>query len=222
MSKKLNEQKVFEVAFKNYYRRKKPQGATDLRNDPGYVTEIAQDYYQAAIGTVYAKDFRAFFRWLAETEQFFADDYNFKLKVREWGATRVERKKEGKLPEEFERYVNLYGFLADLVHVKEAPGNCDCIYRKIDAICFNLPTLHEHRKGFLGLSEKECFRRFWEWLRQAGITPEHLERMEQEMRKFNDEVARARASGNAEEYYLRKLNPKHRRAVEQEMQGDGG
>lgn len=219
MSKRLNEQQAFEVAFKIYYRRKKPQGSADLRNDPGYVSDIALDYYQAAIGTVYAKDFRAFFKWLAETEQFFADDFVFKRKVREWGATRIERKKEGELPEEFEQYVNLYGFLASSVHVKEAPGNPECLYHKIDTICANLPALHQYRKGFIGLSEKGCFARFFEWLRQAGVLPEHLERMELEMQKFNDEVARARASGNAMEYCLRKLNPKHRQVVKREMQG---
>lgn len=205
MPSKANIQKIFESEFKYYWKKKKPAGRKELREDPAYVLQVAGDYYKQAASLLNAIEIKSFFEWLARDEPYFADDHLFARKLKEWSSSRGERSKADKLPEGFANYINLYGVLAQWLSVHE--NDCrrladlpiiphsECPYHRINIICTNLPALHKFRKDFIGQSEEECFRRFYEWLRQVGIKDEHLTRMSNEIQKFDDKVNLTRGTG---------------------------
>ena len=209
---KKSDAKRFEEEFIFYFCRKRPNGKREFKEDTGYVQQLAAAYYKQTIGNVYPSDFKGFFTWLATEEPYFTDEHKFRLRVYDWSRRRKDIKATEEIDEEFLQYVYRYTYLADLVHLREAPGIVDCPYRRISILCDNI-DVRPIKNSFLGKTKTECFQAFFNLLQDRGISAEVIERMEKEMREADDELAEARASGSVPNYYLKKMDPSTRGLV---------
>jgi len=209
---KKSDLKRFEEAFVFYFCRKRPNGKREFKEDTNYVKQLAAAYYQQVAGNVFPSDYGRFFDWLATEEVYFVDEHKFRLRVNDWSRRRKEIKADIEIDEEFLQYVLRYACLADTVHLKEACGIGDCLYRRVSILCDNI-NVHPLKNSFIGKTKAECFQAFFTLLHDRGVTADVIDRMEKEMRAADDELAEARASGSVPNYFLKKMDPSTRGVV---------
>ena len=71
------------------------------------------------------------------------------------------KRPENMLPKSFYEYLKVIG--ATAVHLSIE----DKIFRQVDTIAMNILSVHQVKKGYLGVDEQECFRRFYQHIKQS-------------------------------------------------------
>lgn len=162
---------AFIAAFTTYYRRAKPGGQQDYRDDPNYVHQYGADYYRTAKRQLSPVEYEEFFRWLEQNNRYFIKADEFPEYLRKW---RGLGNSKGVLPALLPDFV---AHLKRLVVISLATGGRDG-YRIAD-ICQIIQGVPVKQESFHGADLKESIDRLRQWFRKMGVSAVVLNQIEE-------------------------------------------
>lgn len=207
MTNRKTERNRFMDEFMFYYARKVRSGRKEIQEDRSYFTRLGSQYYDIASANLSPGEFKRFFDWLVQEEPYFVDEHRFKQRIGEWCSAYRERKAAERPPDEFMQYISLYALLAWKRALDAEPAKHE-IYRRVEGLVATIESIPQARSQFTGLSDQECYAKFFRMLQQIGVSGEILATIESDYQTSRDDLSIARESGDVMHYYMGRKDPR--------------